>query len=455
MSASTSPTFSTSPRRAIAPAYLTKGQTLSTSERNAMALFGLTPLLGNAPARPNTDPVTRANWQRLNESYTAAQRKDGDGNNPQAVNPPLYYALMAVPYRVAVAAGGDAFDQMALVRLGNVPIFLAGLVFVWLLAAELFGGTFLPTVATAAVAVFPKLTSLVGNVSTETLLFTCFAAAMYASVRAIRHGPTIRNVALLAGAAIAAAMTQGRGLAVAPAAILALLLALLRHRPPRRRTLELCGLFGGALAAGLVLLSVTGGGLGGGTSSAFGGAVSGSIHGAFNIGDLISNTWQFYLPKLPGMSPRIGPDYGYRQVYIESFFSSLFNAEVVVRKVIFDLIQLSVAIGLVWLVGALVARRRAVAAWWQIVVALAGFLVAELAVLHVNSYQQLLANNGTDPIITGRYLVPLLALAGATVAFCISALPRRARAPAAGIVLGALVALQLSELGLSIARFYG
>ncbi len=125
------------------------------------------------------------------------------------------------------------------------------------------------------------------------------------------------------------------------------------------------------------------------------------------------------------------------------------------RKVIFDLLQLSVAIGLVWLVGALVARRRAVRAWWQIVVALAGFLVAELAVLHVNSYQQLLANNGTDPIITGRYLVPLLALAGATVAFCVSALPRRARAPAAGIVLGALVALQLSELGLSIARFYG
>ncbi len=138
---------------------------------------------------------------------------------------------MAVPYRVAVAAGGDAFDQMALVRLGNVPIFLAGLVFVWLLAAELFGGTFLPTVATAAVAVFPKLTSLVGNVSTETLLFLCFAAAMYAAVRAIRHGPTIRNVALLAGAAIAAAMTQGRGLAIAPAAILALVLAMAAPSP--------------------------------------------------------------------------------------------------------------------------------------------------------------------------------------------------------------------------------
>ncbi len=435
------------------PGFVSGGQPLSTEQATAINTFGLLPLLGNAAARPTAGPVTRGEWRRASATFTKAQRSDGNGPNGQAQNPILYYALDAIPYRVSVALGAGYFGQVASARLANVLFFLVGLVFVWLLAAEVFSGQFMPTVATSVVAVNPKLTSLVGNVSTESLLFLCFTAAMYAAVRAIRHGPTLRNVALLTVAAVAAAMTQGRGLAVTPAAILALVLAITRARPGWRRTLALTGLMGAILIAGAAILAMTSGGLGGGSTSAFGGAATTTAKG-FNIGDFLSTTWQFYFPKLGFMSPRLGLAYGYRQVDIETFFSSLFSYEVVFRQTTFDLIQTAAGIGLAWLGVALIVRRRAVRASWQVVVALAAFLFAELALLHLNSYQQMLNNGGADPIITGRYLVALIALMGLAIAFCVGSLPRRSGALAAGVIVAFLVALQISSLGISIARFY-
>jgi Predicted membrane protein (DUF2142) len=429
-------------------------QSLSTEQGDTVNIFGLQPLIGNVYARPTTEPIERAQWRTFDAAVGKAQRSDGRGPNAQSPNPVLYYALMAIPYRVAVALGANVFDQLVAVRLANIVLFIAGLVFVWLLAVELLGGTFLSTVATASVALFPKLTELVATVSTEVLLFLCFTAAMYAAVRAIRHGPTVANVALLAIAAAAAPLTQGRGLALVPAAVLALALALQRHRPPLRRGLQLGGLMVGVLFAGAALLTLTSGGLGSSGGAAFGGAVAGAVPGHFTIGGFIDQTWQFYFHKLPFMGARLGPDYGFRQVFITTYFSSLFGFEVVLRDAIFNMIRVAVLAGLAWFAVALVVKRRALRANWQVVLALAGFLLAELLLLHVASYRQLLLNNGADPLITGRYLIALIALMGLAIAFCIATLPRRWGALAAGVIVAAIVALQIGTLGITIARFY-
>jgi hypothetical protein len=59
-----------------------------------------------------------------------------------------------------------------------------------------------------------------------------------------------------------------------------------------------------------------------------------------------------------------------------------------------------------------------------------------------------------DPIITGRYLLPLVALLGIAVAVVATVLPAAARAAYTGMVLAAAVALQVISLGLLLERFY-
>jgi hypothetical protein len=59
-----------------------------------------------------------------------------------------------------------------------------------------------------------------------------------------------------------------------------------------------------------------------------------------------------------------------------------------------------------------------------------------------------------DPIITGRYLLPLVALLGIAVAMVAAVLPALMRAAYSGLVLAAGVALQVISLGLLVERFY-
>jgi hypothetical protein len=428
------------------------GHTPSSSEQAyAIDAFGLAPLLGNIAARPAWGPVEREEWAARNREITEAERSNGDGPNGPAQNPPLYYAMQVVPYEIGKALHGDYFDRMLLIRLGNVVFYLVGTAFVWLLGVEVFGRRqWLPTVATSCVVLHPKLASLVGTINTEPLLFLTFTVAMWAAVRGIRRGPTLPIVTVLSLASVAAALTQGRGLAAVPAAILTLALAFLRHRPRLRRMVLLAGLMGAMFAVGLILLVLTTRGTGG----AYGGEVEKTTvgHYGFSFKQLIGQTWQFYFPKLGFMTPRLGPAYGYRQVYIETFFGGLYAYEVNVSKSIFDLIQLAAAAGLAWLGVAAIAKRNRLRRSWHAALALLGFLFAELALVHWNSYKQLLV--GTDPIITGRYLVAVIALFGLAIAFCVGSLPRRAGAVAGALIIAGMLALQVGELGITIVRFY-
>jgi hypothetical protein len=76
-----------------------------------------------------------------------------------------------------------------------------------------------------------------------------------------------------------------------------------------------------------------------------------------------------------------------------------------------------------------------------------------VAVLHVSSYTTMLINPG-DPVITGRYLFPLLSLLAIAVTVVVAALPRRIGAFATGALVAAGLVLQLSGLGLAFVRFY-
>jgi hypothetical protein len=79
--------------------------------------------------------------------------------------------------------------------------------------------------------------------------------------------------------------------------------------------------------------------------------------------------------------------------------------------------------------------------------------VGMLGLLHTASYRALLS--GVDPLITGRYLYPLVPVFGCTIAFVLTSVRARVSAVLGGLVLGGLLALNLTGLMLTLARFYG
>jgi hypothetical protein len=75
-----------------------------------------------------------------------------------------------------------------------------------------------------------------------------------------------------------------------------------------------------------------------------------------------------------------------------------------------------------------------------------------LAVLHAAAFRSLLQS--PDPVITGRYLLPLLPLYGVAMALAVAWLPRRWGPIAAGALVGGVVFLQVAAMGVLFARFY-
>ena len=72
--------------------------------------------------------------------------------------------------------------------------------------------------------------------------------------------------------------------------------------------------------------------------------------------------------------------------------------------------------------------------------------------LHLSEFSVL---RDTQALINqGRYLFPLISLAGLTAAAALTAVPARARPVTLGVGVGALASLSLLSIGLTAARFY-
>ena len=83
---------------------------------------------------------------------------------------------------------------------------------------------------------------------------------------------------------------------------------------------------------------------------------------------------------------------------------------------------------------------------WAVAVFFAGLTVTLLAGLHWTEFQLISRGGGT--LNQGRYLLPLVGIAGLCVAQALRLLPPRLRPYGVGVVTGGLLALQLLALGL-------
>jgi hypothetical protein len=89
-----------------------------------------------------------------------------------------------------------------------------------------------------------------------------------------------------------------------------------------------------------------------------------------------------------------------------------------------------------------------------VVVLMLALLVLSIGFLQYVSYRALLGNGGSDPLITGRYLLPLVSLFGLAVAFTVGCLPRRIAPLIGAVILAIGVLLSLDAIGITMARFY-
>ncbi|HEX6713737.1 MAG TPA: DUF2142 domain-containing protein [Thermoleophilaceae bacterium] len=414
-----------------------------TDVASADYFFGLHPSVGVGGARPNWSKADQDQFEKTQKGFTSAERKNAGGPNAIAKNPVLYYVWEAGFYRVGY--GLPVLDRIYLLRLANIPLFLLTVTFTWLLAGLLFRQLWARTTAAALVALQPMTAYMSGVVNPDTMLATVWAAFAYVGVRLVLLGPSRGRLAAVLAVAAASFLTHGRGVAMIVPATLAVLLSLWRHRErhPRAARVVPAAVVAVAIVGAVVLTH----------RAAYGGELT--LGANFTLSGFLTYLWQFYLPPLSFMTLPPGPPYGFHELMVREFFAGQFGSlEVVYSPWVYALAQFVVLGLIVGLVAAVTANWRRLAPVWDVVLLLVTTVISELLLLHLVSYRSLKGGSG-DPLIVGRYLIPLAAIYGITLTFVALAAGRRAgRFVAAGLV-ALSVALQLGGLAITMGRFYG
>jgi 4-amino-4-deoxy-L-arabinose transferase-like glycosyltransferase len=390
-------------------------------------------------------------FRKRSERLPDSIRDDGGGTNFAQSNPPLYYAIEAVPYRLA--SGGDLFARLSAARLLSVLFLLGTVAATWLLAGTVFGPRRDLQLAAAAIpALLPMVTFISSSITPDTLLYPLWTLAFWLGARILKRqsGP-LDAVALVAVTGLAIA-TKSPSYALVPGVLLVLGVALWRLRHRRRLV--------AALAAGGVLAFAATAGtwfvVARNSDRPIAAQLTDALEGTSDVNEreFASYVWQYYLPRIPGQAIYPGLESWRPPKAYETWFRQSMGA--------FGWLEIRWPNRAYWplavfcllvVAGALVAlwrRRRSLD--WPLLAFFALIAVALVIGLHWTEYR--LAERDGALINQGRYLFPLVGLGGLVFAAALTSLPARARAPALALSVGLLAVLQLFSIGLVAERFY-
>jgi hypothetical protein len=409
---------------------------------NAWYAAGLGPLIGNLSARPYWTALDERLWRERDRALGPDARDARTGPNAASRNGPAYYAYAGLAY--AAASGGTFFDRFYAMRVANLPLYLLTIAMTWVLAGQLLGPARWPrTVAAGVVAVQPQFAFVAAGISPDPLLTAIWAVFLVLAVHAVRTGLSWRSVAGMAALALGSVLTHPRGALLAPLALLAAALAVRRRVGPiSGRTLAA----GAAVMAVAVALVVD-------VLVARAGVLDSTSGAEFNARQFASYLWQFYLPRLPFMTESIGPEYGAKIAFVETFFGVFASLEVRWPPLVYDALAAASVLGLAALSAVLVRERSRLRGRWDTVALLAAVPLTLVLGLHYAAYRNLQVDP-SNPVIVGRYLLPLIPLFGVAVAIVVRALPARASVATGTALLFGGALLGLSGLGMTAVRFY-
>jgi hypothetical protein len=370
--------------------------------------------------------------------------------------PPLYYALEAIPY--SLAKDGTVLDRLQLMRL--MSALFAGLT---ALFAFLFLREALPeapwawTVGGLCVALAPLLAFMSGAVNPDSMLFAVSTAAFYGLARAFRRGLGMRGAAAIGAVTAVGLMTKLNFVGLVPGVLLGLTVLAVRAARTSGRAAALRML---ALAVGIasspVLLYVTINALS--NRSTLGAlrvipfAITGlpSVHG--ELLTKIDYIWQLYLPHLPGTANYFPGLFPTRQFWFDGyvgfygFLDTTFPGWVDTLALIpAGAIALLCARSL--LRGRAALRRRATE-----LAVYASMGLGLLVIVGLSGYKVFPGVNAE--YAQPRYMLPLIALLGAVVALAARGAGRRWGPVVGTLIVVLFLAHDVFSQMLVAGRFY-
>jgi 4-amino-4-deoxy-L-arabinose transferase-like glycosyltransferase len=397
--------------------------------------------------KPEWSPRQHEAWLRQGQALSSAARVDGGGPNPASSNPPLYYLWLLGPYEAA--SGGDFFARLSAMRLASVPLLLITVTATWLLAGTVFGPRRPQQLAAASLpALLPMVTFVSSSVTPDALLYALSGLVLWMGARVLVRKADIRDVVALCILAGLAVLTKATAYALLPAVAVAVVGGACRGRQARR-----VGLAAVVAVAAFVLVVAPWYVVARATDRpATGQLVGAGPASNVDVRELGSYVWQYYLPRLP-FQTRYAPLGEYPQSY-ETWFKRAVGAfgflEIRWPPAIYAAL---LAAWLALILGAmvtLVRRRRTIDLLLLAFFAIA--VISLLAGLHWSEYR--IAESSGALFSQGRYLFPLLPLAGLVASAALTSLPLRWRPPALGALVGGLVVLQAFGIALVAVRFY-
>jgi len=420
------------------------------------------------------EPSGRPPWAQVQErALENAPKADrvGSGNAQSATNnPPLYYALEAIPYHLA--GGSGLLDRLMFMRF--LSVLMAS---VTALAAFLFVREVLPSTPWAwtagglAVALQPLFGFISSGVQADALLYMSSALLFVALARAFRRGLTPARGAAIGVATALGIFSKITFLGLVPGAVLAaLLLAWLGRNTPARQAVWR----GAALATGIVVcagalyvgsnvLLFDRPALPGAIGSTAQASATASVAPAADapashpggVRERLVYIWQLYLPRLPFMSEQFPGPNPTSNVWLSGWigrFGWLDTAwpDVVYRWARWALVLLA---GLAaFATGRSLLRDGAWRARWPELLSYAALAIGLLVLIGLASYRA--REDGDFGFQQARYLLPLLPLYGAAVGMAARAFGCWGPPVAAALVVAAWGHDVLAQL-LMVSRFYG
>ncbi|HEU4974702.1 MAG TPA: DUF2142 domain-containing protein [Baekduia sp.] len=393
----------------------------------------------------------------IQQATRTASRSNGGGPSTASSQPPLYYALAAIPYRMFSWASLPV--RLEAMRVLSAVLFaLSAALAAWLVAELLPGRSWAALVGGLAVGLSPYAAFVGSGVTPDVLLLLIGTATLLIAVRAIRHGLTTRRAVALGLAVGAGAMTKLTFLPFVPVALLVFVVLLWRDRAALRAERRgMPGVIAAGVAAGVVLpaLFVLWVGLIGmpimqaGTSTP---SLSPDQIHVSNTREFASYTWQLYLPRLWFMTElfggRITPDIA----WVQGFAGRLGWLDYDVAPRVIDVFRRVIEIGIVLIVAAAIQWRHAL---WRNRLALAALAAFSLALMLVISkagydFRRTTGTAFEQP----RYLLPIAGVWALGVAFACLGLGRRLAPVLAIVVVGLLCLHDLAGILATLARYY-
>jgi 4-amino-4-deoxy-L-arabinose transferase-like glycosyltransferase len=422
------------------------------SREEAVALRDLR--LQTVAEEPENQTISsRAQQRSLERDLLSARRSSEAGSEYAGVatsEPPLYYALEAVPY--TLGAGGTLLDRVQLMRL--LSAVMGG---VTALFAFMFVRESLPRVPAAwtvgglGVALAPMLGFMSGAVNPDAMLYAVSAALFYALARAFRRGLHRRAAVVLGGVIAVGLLTKLNFAGIVPGALLGLVVLSVRAARNLGRAAYVSLALALAVAASPVAVYLIVHVISGAPALGIVSDAARERHGSL-LSEL-GYIWQLYLPRLPGMRADFAGVLTTRAIWFDGYVGLYGWLDTPFPGWVYDLalIPAGVLIGLC--VRALLADARALRARAPELVVYGAICVGLLGLIGADSF---LVFPGVDAEFGQvRYLLPLLPLLAGVIALAVRGAGRRWR-PILGaamvvLFLGHDVLSQLQE----IARFYG